>query len=560
MNDKDFDKIFGDRLREARQFKEDETEWTRLAARLEGVRRGDSAAIAGEPDGFRRWILPLIALFLLLTTGLLFGKLSHLDKTNAALIEQMKTVETQLNTPLNTPLKTQIDTVFITQIDTVFINNNATEKTLKTTYLTSKTKGFRALNKTNNAGLNNLNNAELIKSNNAELINSNSSINPNNLALINPNFNANSNSKALINFNKNELMNANKNESINANKNELENRINELENKLQVYENQRLTMGDELMNLREKINKTSLKTVLDSTRLTRELAGKSMDKTMDKTVDNSRNNSTNKSDSFNLIIADKDALIAQLNKELNGDLTTKKTIDSIKLMTELKEKGPLSVNDKNTIKINKKPLTSRLFVGANGGLINYKTSWKTGQGIDVFRNEKSYQIGLKLEYALTDRLRLTAGADYCPFAFQIFWQDSRYNLPPPMRYYPSTERIKSSKAVQQLGQGAIGAKYLLTDGKNRWRPYVGAAYTAMKILPFDTEYEVQNLMSGAIWTLKEASTGVNIANLLLLNGGVEYRFNRRFVAQSEAFYNVDMNRPRKTYDLFGVRGALLVNF
>ena len=102
---------------------------------------------------------------------------------------------------------------------------------------------------------------------------------------------------------------------------------------------------------------------------------------------------------------------------------------------------------------------------------------------------------------------------------------------------------------------------MLTDGTKKWRPYVGAGYSAMRILPFETEFTIQNLANPALLrTATASSKSINIANLLLLNGGLEYRFTRHFVAQGEGFYNLDLNRPRKTYDLFGVRGALLFNF
>ncbi len=498
MNDKDFDKIFGDRLREERRFKEDDNDWTRLVARFDAVSGGSLTAITGDSNRFRRWLLPLIALLLLLTTGLLFGKLNHLDKTNTALMEQMQS--------LKMPLNTTHDTVFITKTDTVFIERNSTKQSIKTTFLKSKSDNFNGLNNSNSP-LNNSNKYQLINPNNKQLINSNSSINSNDLQLIL------------------------------ANEKELKDKINELENKLQVSESQRLVINDELIKLKDKINKTPLETELNQSDLINKLTS----------------NLINKNDSFNLIIASKDALITKL--------MTEKTIDSSKISTQIKEKGPLSTEAKNIVKTNKKPITPRLFVGAGGGLIYYKATWKsTLNNVDFYRNEKSYQVGLKLEYALTDRLRLTAGGDYCPFDFKIFWQDNRYNLPTPMHFYPTNEKIKSSTALQKLAQGSIGTKYLFTDGTKRWRPYVGAAYTAMKILPFDTEYEIQNIASGAIRLHTEASTGLNIANLLLLNGGLEYRFNRRFVVQGEAFYNLDMNRPQKTYDLFGLRGAFLLNF
>jgi hypothetical protein len=505
MNDRDFDKTFGDRLREERRFNEDDSDWQRLMRRLDAVTGGDAAAVIGNSNTFRRWFLPLIALLLLLTTGLLFGKLNNLDKTNTALMEQMKTFKTQVTATH--------DTVFITKTDTIFIEQNATRTSFKTSFIKSKTDNSNSSNTANYAQLN--------KSNNGRLVNPKFNNASNNSELITPNSNANFNSKQLIN----------------AHEKELKDRINELESKLQDSENQRLASDERLKELEDKVNKKSLETSSIETGFVNQVGEKSRDNR----------------EELKSIIASKDSIIAKL--------TAQKMVDSTTTLAKLKDKGPLSIEAKNTIKISKKPTTPRLFAGVSGGLIYYKSTWVSPQNnVNIYRNEKSYQAGLKLEYALTDHLRLTAGGDFCPFDFKIFWQDSRYNLPTPMHYYPSVDKIKSSKALQQLAQGSIGAKYLFTDGTKRWRPYVGAAYTAMKILPFETEFEVQNVASGAVRTLTESSSGLTIANLLLLDGGLEYRFNRRFVVQGEAFYNLDMNRPQKTYDLFGVRGAFLLNF
>jgi hypothetical protein len=499
MNDKDFDKIFGDRLREERRFKENESDWQRLLARLDAVRRGDMGTVSGDSNGFRRWILPLIALLLLLTTGLLFGKLNSMDKSNTELATDMQTLKTQF-------VKTH-DTIFVTKKDTVFIERQTLNQPTNNTFIKAKTFNEVGTDKhTQIQGVQNFNNPFLKRSkktepkpvNNSELTSS-----------------------------------SNVEQSITPNEQALKNKIVELEDKLQMSKNQQLALREELTALTEKISKTTSEHLLNQSLLTA--------------------NPLNIQDSLNLIIAAKEALIAQLS--------AKKAVDSAQSKSETKEIPPLSINAQKAIKTAKKPVTSRLFVGVNAGQIYYKATWISAtNNIDIYKNVKSYQAGVKLEYALTDRLRLTAGGDYCPVDFKIFWQDSRYNLPTPQHFYPAVDRLRSSKATQKLAQGFVGSKYLFTDGTNRWRPYVGAAYTAMKILPFEAEFEVQNNATGVMRTLKESSTGRTIANLLLLEGGLEYRFNRRFVAQGEAFYNLDMNRPRKTYDLFGVRGAFLVNF
>jgi hypothetical protein len=495
MNDKDFDKIFGDRLREERKFKEDENEWQRLAGRLDAFIGGNSSKIEGNRNTFRRWLLPLIALLLLLTTGGLFGKLNQLDKKNNALSEQMQTIKSQLIT--------QHDTVIIRKTDTIYITQNAAQTTSKPRISESKTSDFKGVKNTSYAS-----------SKNGDLDN---------------------------NANQFTTANANAQQRVSSREKALESKVLQLENKLQTSENQRLASDARLAELEEKMNKKPLETAIVETGFVNQTAEKS----------------TNKVEKLEALIVSKDSLIAKLTAQKATDSTT--TIAKLKENGLLEEKkGSLSIEAQKTIKTVKKSPNSRLFAGISGGSIYYQTAWKNGQNIEIFRNEKSYQLGLKLEYALTDQLRLTAGGDYCPFEFQIFWQDNRYNM--PTTTIQTGEKLKSTKALQKLTQGFIGAKYVFTDGKKRLNPYLGAAYTAMRILPFQVDYEIQNTASGVIHIQKETSDGANIANLLLLNSGLEYRFNRRFVVQGEAFYNLDMNRPQKTYDLFGLRGTFLVNF
>ncbi len=502
MNDKDFDKLIGNRLREERQFHDDDSDWQRLAARLDEATSGGNAAIAtGKFDTMKRWMLPLSALLLLTTGGLFWGKLAHLDKTNTALMQQIQTLK-----PQNAVFH---DTVIITRTDTVFIERNTQGNAPKTTYSRVKT---------NNSSLSETVLEQKRKTINKRSIPLSTTYPPSQLTT----------STTISTTNNAANFNTEK---------QLLNKITDLENKLQVSENQRFATDLALKIAEEKV-----------VQLQQEAFARTSESWEDMVTKNDKLNilSGIKSDSIKLL--------AKL-------LTEKITPDSATLQSKIYKTGPLSIIASNTIKTSRKPSTPRLFAGLGGGLINYKAMWANAQGLTIARNEQSYQAGLKLEYALTDRLRLTANGDYCPFNFEIFWQDARYNLPIPERFYPQYERVKSSKANQKLAQATIGTKYLLTDGTKKWRPYLGAGYSAMRILPFETEFMIQNLTNPALLrTAKTSSKSINIANLLLLNGGLEYRFTRHFVAQGEGFYNLDLNRPRKTYDLFGVRGALLFNF
>ena len=206
-----------------------------------------------------------------------------------------------------------------------------------------------------------------------------------------------------------------------------------------------------------------------------------------------------------------------------------------------------------------KPVPSnRFFIGPSGGLIYYHSAWFNKDNVEVFRNEKSYQVGLKMEYALSNHWRVVMGGDYCPFHFHINWLDSRYNLPQPTAYFTNNPNIKftSVKANQSIVQGSLGIKHYFTG--NRLRPFVGGGYATMRILPFQAEYEYTE-WNKIVYT-KPFQNTVTINNLLTLNGGFEYRLNARIFAQMDVFYNKDMNKTHKTYDLFGLKGTLLFGF
>ena len=213
---------------------------------------------------------------------------------------------------------------------------------------------------------------------------------------------------------------------------------------------------------------------------------------------------------------------------------------------------------KNASTIIKPAPSNRFFIGPSGGLIYYHAAWFNKDNIEVFRNEKSYQVGLKMEYALNNRWRVVMGGDYCPFNFHVNWYDSRYNLPQPTAYFTNNPNVKfiSVKAKQSLIQGSVGIKYYFKG--NRFRPFVGGGYATMRILPFQAEYEYTE-WNKIVYT-KPFQNTVTINNLLMLNGGFEYRLNARIFAQMDAFYNKDINKAQKTYDLFGLRGTLLFGF
>jgi hypothetical protein len=204
---------------------------------------------------------------------------------------------------------------------------------------------------------------------------------------------------------------------------------------------------------------------------------------------------------------------------------------------------------------------NRFYIGLNGGFINYHTLWLNRDGLEIGRDEKSYQVGLKTEYALTSNWRLTASADYCPYDFKIKWLDSRYNLPPMPNYYnPATSTLNSIIGSQKMYLGSLGIKYIFNTN-TRLQPYLATAYSAMRIEPYDAEYTFTQTATGKTYTNKtHLDGGADVQKIALLSGGLEYRVFKHFVLQTEGFYYKDMNKTKKTFDLFGLRGAVLIGF
>jgi hypothetical protein len=221
----------------------------------------------------------------------------------------------------------------------------------------------------------------------------------------------------------------------------------------------------------------------------------------------------------------------------------------------LEKQNPLAALNASPIQ---KPVPfKRLYFGLTGSWLNYQTAWINNAGIQVHKTEQSYQLGLRVEYAFNEHWRLMLGSDYCPFNFDISWKDARYNLPDIPDQYKNY-KMKSVKANEQLFNGFLGAKYVFNGV--RAKPYLGLAYSAMKILPYDANYTMQNTWNQTDSDVTVPHSGATISNLMMLTGGYEFKIGGRFVAQTEAFMYKDLNKDKKMFDLFGVRATVLARF
>jgi hypothetical protein len=212
----------------------------------------------------------------------------------------------------------------------------------------------------------------------------------------------------------------------------------------------------------------------------------------------------------------------------------------------------------NATPIQKPVPFKHLYFGLTGSWLNYQTAWINTAGIEVHRTQQSYQLGLRMEYAFNENWRLMLGSDYCPFDFDISWKDPRYNLPDIPSEYLRYHKMKSVQAKERLFNGFLGAKYIFNG--IRARPYIGLAYSAMKLSSYTANYRLQNSWTQAETDVAVPHSGATISNLMMLTGGYEFKIGGRFVAQTEAFLYKDLNKEKKMFDLFGVRATVLARF
>jgi hypothetical protein len=468
MNDKDFDKIFGDKLREERSFNSQDSDWEQLSKRLNGV------SPTPEKDNRRRgaawlWLLALPIVSLLL------WQMKEIKDQNKQLAAQLIEVQSQL-------------AAHNSQRDTIVRNIQKTDTVIIYKYLPVSKKEEKKNNATHST-----------RNNTSDNINVPPSPSNRDASPVSNDFSA----KNTPNFDNARVLSMSKTVP----------QPDTVIPKAQVEERKMTELTEKLAALDKQI--ADLKqAITESTANAARLA----------------------------------------DCAANQNLLKKQLGEAMALADSLK-KQPLS---KETPKIDKILKNNRLFIGVQGGRINYKTTWKNSAGVEIYKNFNSYQGGLKLEYALTDKVRLTAGGDFCPFSFLIYWQDARYNLP-TTQFDPLKEKYLKAESQQTLLQGNVGAKYMLTEGTSKWRPYVSAAYSMMRIKPFQTKFTYQPLWGTTNREQIVESKAINISNLLLLSGGLEYRFSKYGVAQAEAFYYKDVNKTHQTFDLFGARAAILLN-
>ena len=472
MNDKDFDKIFSQKLKEEKNLPVDERSWEVLASQLDEHDR--SKVVGRVKTRHLAWLLPLLFLLLGMNVWSLV-KMSQAEKRSTLLQNDIQNLKTVL-----IKHDTIIQTQYIYKTDTVFIQSNTAKKFDKNT-------SFNTFQ---------IKNEELLTGNTSPLTLPSSS---------------RSGGTAFQSF----QTDSEATKTLNTNKS-YENKVEKIADKSIESENTPF-----LLDTPNKLNTSE-----------------------NKVTENSNSEGSKTQTPFSFLTH-----LPVLKTWVR--IPEKPRPELLVLRFPVSVPSPIIENKK----------INRFYIGLNGGFINYHTLWLNRDGLEIGRDEKSYQVGLKTEYALTSNWRLTASADYCPYDFTIKWLDNRYNLPPTPNYYnPATSTLNGIIGSQKMYLASLGFKYVFNTN-TRLQPYLATAYTAMRIEPYDAEYTFTHTATGKTYTNKtHLDGGADVQKIALLNGGLEYRVFKHLVLQAEGFYYKDMNKTQKTFDLFGLRGAVLIGF
>lgn len=172
----------------------------------------------------------------------------------------------------------------------------------------------------------------------------------------------------------------------------------------------------------------------------------------------------------------------------------------------------------------------------------------------------NYHLGLQVDIAMADNFRLFATANYA----QLHYESDEFNedlgiflVDPPSEGFV----FENADVFQPSFQYAIGAKYLW-NSKNKFKPYLGLAYAATALLPYEITYDFRSDQTGVEIALdKVINQRLLITNQVLLQVGWEYSFYNNWSWQFHGSYRRNMNEVKvNASNAFGLQTGLLYHF
>jgi len=215
--------------------------------------------------------------------------------------------------------------------------------------------------------------------------------------------------------------------------------------------------------------------------------------------------------------------------------------------------APLQAHHKKTFRQLIYPVRPKAFqLGIAGG-------WAALFDKDL-AGRKGYSAAAEANIGFSPNLSIWVNVAYLNVRFETAQMDEAKGVPvvsPPSDAFTFVK----AEVPQPSFQYAIGMKYLFRPN-HRLKPFVGAGYSAISLLPYEVIYEFKDESLGIEWNYdKEIARHTLLNNFLLLRAGLEYKISRRWNGQIQANYRTNVGETGfYTPQMFGLQGGFYYCF
>lgn len=172
-------------------------------------------------------------------------------------------------------------------------------------------------------------------------------------------------------------------------------------------------------------------------------------------------------------------------------------------------------------------------LGLMGGLVKPTSK--------VLADKFGYATGIEAAIKFSPALQLWANASFLDIILESDELNATIGIPSTAP--PSDEfQFAQATAEQPTLQYSMGMQYFF-NANRKWKPFLGAGYAAVKILPYDVTYEFEIPDQDIKWEIdEEVSKGDLITNFLVLKGGLAYKISDNWELQVQGIYRRNLEK------------------
>lgn len=214
----------------------------------------------------------------------------------------------------------------------------------------------------------------------------------------------------------------------------------------------------------------------------------------------------------------------------------------------------VDINQRKTLAQHLYPMRPKGFsLGMFGGYVNAM--------VEDLSPQFSYAAGLEAAIYFSPALELWGNVAFQKIALESEELNATVGLPasPP----PSDEfKFSHAKSIQPSLQYAMGMQYYF-NANNKWKPFIGAGYGVVKLLPYEVQYEYELDDQEIKWNVEEdINTNTLIRDFLIVRGGLAYEISNHWNWKIQTSYrkNLSNNNGLLSPTLLNVEGGLTYSF